>query len=63
MNESTPGGQYQPDVTALASGGFVVAWYNDNYDVSASGSSQDVYVREYAADGTPVGGLTKATPV
>ncbi|WP_298595776.1 hypothetical protein, partial [Zoogloea sp.] len=60
VNESTAGGQYQPDVSALPGGGFAVTWYNDNYDGSGSGSYQDVYVREYAADGTALGGQLKA---
>ena len=42
INESTAGGQYQSSVTALANGGFVVSWYNDNYDVSASGTTAEV---------------------
>ncbi|MDD3329513.1 MAG: hypothetical protein PHW25_20735, partial [Zoogloea sp.] len=60
VNESTAGGQYQPHVAALPGGGFTVTWYNENYDGSGSGSYQDVYVREYAADGTPLGGQLKA---
>jgi uncharacterized lipoprotein NlpE involved in copper resistance len=59
VNESTVGGQYQPDVTALAGGGFAVTWRNDNYDVSGTGSSQDVYVREYDAAGAALGGQAR----
>ncbi|WP_159690023.1 PKD domain-containing protein [Cognatazoarcus halotolerans] len=59
INESTNGGQYQPDVTALSTGGFVVTWYNDNYDVSGTGSTRDVYVREFDASGAALGGQTK----
>ena len=59
VNSVTLGSQYQPAVTALASGGFVVSWYNDYYDASGSGSAADVYVREYAADGSPVGAEVK----
>ena len=44
------GGQYQPVVAALESGGFVVTWYNDNTGVSGS-SYSDIYMREYQADG------------
>ena len=59
VNESTVGGQYQPDVTALGSGGFAVTWRNDNYDMSGSGSYQDVYVREYDAGGVALGAQVK----
>jgi len=34
VNETTAGSQYQPEVTALSTGGFVVSFYNENYDVS-----------------------------
>ncbi len=60
VNESTAGAQYQPEVAALAGGGFAVTWRNDNYDVSGSGSYQDVYVREYDATGAALGGQVKA---
>ncbi|HRM67977.1 MAG TPA: PKD domain-containing protein, partial [Thauera phenylacetica] len=59
VNESINGSQYQPDVTALAGGGFAVTWRNDNYDVSGTGSYQDVYVREYDATGAALGGEVK----
>ncbi|MBL8396715.1 MAG: hypothetical protein JNL84_01030, partial [Candidatus Accumulibacter sp.] len=59
VNQTTTGGQYQPDVTGLSTGGFVVTWYNDYYDLSVSGSTQDVYVREYDASGNPVTGQVK----
>ncbi|MFG6439490.1 PKD domain-containing protein, partial [Roseateles sp. LKC17W] len=54
VNERTIGGQYQAQVTALSTGGFVVTWYNDNYDVSGGGTTSDVYVREYDAAGVAV---------
>ncbi|MSR12984.1 MAG: hypothetical protein EXR86_00135 [Gammaproteobacteria bacterium] len=61
VNESTTGGQYQPDVEALANGGFVVTWYNDNYGVvQGVGTTADVYVREYDASGNALGGQLKA---
>ncbi|HNM75094.1 MAG TPA: PKD domain-containing protein, partial [Accumulibacter sp.] len=59
VNESTNGGQYQPDVTGLSTGGFVVTWYNDNYDVGGTGTTADVYIREYAANGTAIDGQRK----
>ncbi|MCK6388794.1 MAG: hypothetical protein L6Q65_14525 [Zoogloea sp.] len=59
INGTTYSSQYQPAVTALASGGFVVSWYNDYLDSSGTGSAADVYVREYAADGSPVGAEVK----
>ncbi|WP_300435325.1 hypothetical protein, partial [Zoogloea sp.] len=54
INESTGGNQYQPEVSALANGGFVVSWYNESW--GSAGTYADVYVREYQADGTPAGG-------
>ncbi|MDD3329415.1 MAG: PKD domain-containing protein, partial [Zoogloea sp.] len=59
INGTTYSSQYQPAVTALASGGFVVSWYNDYVGASGTGSAADVYVREYAADGSPVGAEVK----
>jgi large repetitive protein len=59
VNDSTTGGQYQPDVTALSTGGFVVTWYNDNYDIEGTGTTADVYIREYDAAGNPVDGQRK----
>ena len=48
------GGNYQilPSVTALADGGFIVAWARNNED----GSSWGIFAQRYAADGTAVGG-------
>jgi hypothetical protein len=59
INESTTGGQYQPDVTGLSSGGFVVTWYNDNYDLTGAGTTSDVYIREYDATGNAIDGQRK----
>ncbi len=59
VNQSTTGGQYQPSVTGLSTGGFVVTWHNDNYDVGATGTTSDVYVREYNASGTAITGQVK----
>lgn len=60
VNESTIGGQYQPDVTALSTGGFVVTWYNDNYDVIPNvGTTTDVYIREHTSAGVAIDGQRK----
>ncbi|HQZ02781.1 MAG TPA: PKD domain-containing protein, partial [Thauera sp.] len=59
VNETTAGSQYMSEVTALSSGGFVVSFYNDNYDVSGSGTTADVYIREYDATGSAVDGQRK----
>ncbi|MDL2336987.1 MAG: hypothetical protein QFE16_04010, partial [Pseudomonadota bacterium] len=59
VNESTIGGQYQPAVTGLSTGGFVVTFYNDNYDTTGAGTSSDVYIREYDAAGAPIDGQRK----
>lgn len=44
--------QQQPSVTALADGGFVIAWSSNT-----SGNA-DIYLQRYDADGDPVGGET-----
>jgi len=59
VNESLPGNQYDVAVSARAGGGFVVAWYNDYYDLYDTATSSDVYVREYDAVGNPVDGQRK----
>ena len=46
---STGGSQYQPKVTALSTGGFVVAFYNDSGEYWG-----DTYIREFDAAGNPV---------
>ena len=61
INESTTGGQYQADITMLSTGGFVVTWHNDNYDISGTGSYQDTYIREYDAAGNAIDGERKIT--
>ncbi|MBS0552123.1 MAG: hypothetical protein JSS47_06275, partial [Proteobacteria bacterium] len=59
VNETTAGSQYMSDVTALSTGGFVVSFFNDNYDLVGTGSTADVYIREYDAAGNPVDGQRK----
>ena len=59
INETTAGGQYQPDVTGLSTGGFVVTWLNDNFDLSGTGTTFDIYVREYNAAGAAIDGQRK----
>jgi hypothetical protein len=49
VNENTAGSQYQPKVTALSTGGFVVAFYNDTGEYWG-----DTYIREFDAAGNPV---------
>jgi hypothetical protein len=51
VNENTNGAQYQAKVSGLATGGFVVAFYNDTGDYWG-----DVYLREFDASGQPVDG-------
>ena len=59
VNETTAGGQYQPVVTGISTGGFVVSFYNDNFDLTGTGSSADVYLREYDAAGNAIDGQLK----
>ena len=51
VNTTVLNDQYQPRVTALANGGFVVAWTSRDQD----GSGLGVYAQRYAAGGTPMG--------
>jgi hypothetical protein len=51
LNSYTTGNQYQPQVTALAGGGFVAVWTS----VSQDGSSEGVYARRFDADGVAQG--------
>jgi Ca2+-binding RTX toxin-like protein len=51
VNTATYSDQFDPSVTALSSGGFVVTWTSYDQDGSASG----VYGQRYAADGNVVG--------
>ena len=53
INSQTLGAQYEPELTSLANGGFVVAWRDDS---GRDGSGAGVYGQIYGADGTRVGG-------
>ncbi|VVP43521.1 hypothetical protein [Pseudomonas fluorescens] len=55
VNTHTPGSQTNPAVTALADGGWVVAWDSHGQD----GSEVSVYQQRYAASGTKKGDETK----
>ena len=53
------GNQYEPTVSALSGGGFVVAWRNDqgsHDDGTGAGSGYDVWARAFDADGTQITG-------
>jgi hypothetical protein len=54
VNEYTSSSQYQPTVTGLSTGGFVVAFYNDGNPDGQGGG--DVWIREYDAAGNAVDG-------
>jgi hypothetical protein len=51
VNTQTADWQQQPSVTALASGGFVVAWTSGSQD----GSSYGIFGQRYGADGSTAG--------
>ena len=51
VNTYTNDGQYEPDVTALVGGGFVVVWRSDGQD----GSSGGIFGQRYAANGATLG--------
>lgn len=50
VNTTTTGIQAEPQITALAGGGFVISWRD------SSSGDEDVRAQVFAADGTPVGG-------
>ncbi|HWI81867.1 calcium-binding protein [Ramlibacter sp.] len=54
VNATTAGNQFQPSVTALADGGWLVTWtsYQD-------GSSNGVYAQRFDGSGAPVGAETR----
>jgi hypothetical protein len=54
VNTYTPDNQGSPQITALADGGWVVAWFSDYQDDDDRG----VYQQAYNADGTRLGGET-----
>ncbi|HWI80728.1 Ig-like domain-containing protein [Ramlibacter sp.] len=56
VNSTTAGSQTQPVVTALADGGWVVAWESDGQD----GSGLGIYTQRFDGSGTRVGGETLA---
>lgn len=58
VTSSPMGGNISPTRPPI-NGGFAVTWYNDNYDVSGSGTTADVYVREYDASGVATTGQQK----
>ena len=51
INSTTNSSQQHPEVTALADGGFVVAWQSNNQD----GSGWGIYGQRFDADGFTVG--------
>ncbi len=50
VSQTTKGGQQRPTVTATPEGGFIVAW-----DGNGSGDKTGIFMREFDADGVPVG--------
>lgn len=55
VNLYTQDNQGSPQITALANGGWVVAWYSDEQD----GSERGVYQQAFNADGTRLGDETR----
>ncbi|MET0275015.1 MAG: hypothetical protein ABW360_18665, partial [Phenylobacterium sp.] len=56
VNAVTDGDQMEAQVTALAGGGFAIAWTERNYDSFQMVNLYDLRAQAFAADGTPVGG-------
>jgi len=55
VNTATAGGQLDPEITALAGGGFVVTWTDFSQGVSGATGDEAVKAQIFAADGTKVG--------
>ncbi len=53
VNTDTVNNQQNPQITALADGGFVITW--DSYDQDAGGADYGVYGQRYNADGSKNG--------
>lgn len=56
VNSTTTNSQYQPTVTGLDTGGWVVSWMDDG---GLDGSGNGVFMQRYAADGSAAGGETR----
>jgi hypothetical protein len=56
VNTTTTEGQYQPTITGLSDGGFVVTWYSDWNQVTNNGTPPDIYGQRYDAQGAAQGG-------
>jgi hypothetical protein len=58
VNSATASDQFAPQITALSSGGFVVAWHDDGNGVGGAGgdsSKEAVKAQVFKADGTRIG--------
>ena len=56
VNASTANNQWEPEVTALADGGFAVAWFSTHEHWAGP---NNVYVQRFDSAGNPVGNETK----
>ena len=54
VNSTTLNGQYEPTITALSDGRFVVAWLGDN-QTGGNTSGSAIRARVFNADGSPAG--------
>ncbi|MEY8144690.1 hypothetical protein AB9F27_21465, partial [Falsihalocynthiibacter sp. CO-5D18] len=55
VNTYTTSGQYEPQITALSDGGWVIAWNSSGQD----GDGWGIYAQAYNPDGTPQGSETQ----
>ncbi|MCP5155360.1 MAG: tandem-95 repeat protein [Ectothiorhodospiraceae bacterium] len=56
VNTEFSSSQFEPVVTALTGGGFVVAWTSVTSATAGDGNGQGVFAQRYDAAGTPLGG-------
>ena len=55
VNTETGSFQYEPGVSSLAGGGFVVTWTSSTSGSAGDGSGQGIFAQRYDAAGNPVG--------
>jgi hypothetical protein len=55
VNTESGSFQYEPDVSSLAGGGFVVTWTSYSSGSAGDGSGQGIFAQRYDADGNTVG--------
>ena len=56
VNSVTLNNQFEPTITGLVGGGFVVSWSDGSTAIAGDPNNYDVKAQIFASDGSPVGG-------